>query len=84
VKLTTATQDRRQYQPDFYLPDYGIWIEHFGVDRDWNTSHDVDSQRYIEDIYWKRKIHLINSTHLIETFNYERSEGILILNLADS
>jgi DNA helicase-4 len=79
----TATQDRRQYQPDFYLPDYGIWIEHFGVDRGWNTSHDVDSQRYIEDIYWKRKIHLVNSTHLIETFSYERSEGILISNLID-
>jgi DNA helicase-4 len=81
--VTTATQDRRQYQPDFYLPDYGIWIEHFGVDRDWNTSHDVDSQKYIEDIYWKRKIHLVNSTHLIETFSYERSEGILISNLID-
>ena len=79
----TATQDRRQYQPDFYLPDYGIWIEHFGVDRDWNTSHNVDSQKYIEDIYWKRKIHLVNSTHLIETYSYERSEGILISNLMD-
>ena len=79
----TATQDRRQYQPDFFLPDYGVWIEHFGVDRDWNTSQAVDSQKYIEDIFWKRKIHLVNSTYLIETFSYERSEGILISNLID-
>jgi DNA helicase-4 len=79
----TATQDRRQYQPDFYLPDYGVWIEHYGVDRNWNTSQAVDSQKYIEEIFWKRKIHLVNSTHLIETFSYERSEGILISNLRD-
>ena len=28
----TATSDYRQYQPDFYLPDYGIYIEHFALD----------------------------------------------------
>ena len=81
--VDTTTQDRRRYQPDFYLPDYGIWIEHFGVDRDWNTSQDVDNQKYIDDIYWKRTTHLVYSTHLIETYSYERSEGILISNLID-
>ena len=81
--VDTATSERRQYQPDFFLTDYGIWIEHFGVDRDWNTAQDVDNQKYIDDIYRKRKIHLVYSTHLIETFNYERSEGILIENLKE-
>ena len=31
-KHDTATSEKRQYQPDFYLPDHGIYIEHFGID----------------------------------------------------
>ncbi len=31
--VNTATQDRRQYQPDFYLSDYGIWVEHLSRQR---------------------------------------------------
>ena len=27
----TATPEKRQYQPDFYLPDAGIYIEHFAL-----------------------------------------------------
>ena len=30
----TSGQDYRQYQPDFYLPDCGIYLEHWGIDRD--------------------------------------------------
>ena len=25
-------ENRRAYQPDFYLTDYDIWLEHLGVD----------------------------------------------------
>lgn len=31
--VPTATTAQRQYQPDFYLPEHDIYIEHFGVDR---------------------------------------------------
>jgi len=81
--VDTATQDRRQYQPDFYLSDYGVWIEHFGIDREGNTSPEVDSQIYFEEMNWKRSLHKENFTHLVETYSYERSEGILIPNLID-
>lgn len=27
----TATAKKGQYKPDFYLPDYGVYIEHFGL-----------------------------------------------------
>src|SRR3989344_5040397 len=32
-KHETATSVYRQYKPDFYLPDYDIYIEHFGINR---------------------------------------------------
>ncbi|HOC07098.1 MAG TPA: UvrD-helicase domain-containing protein [Bacillota bacterium] len=32
-KLDVATKTHSQYKPDFYLPDYGIYLEHFGIDR---------------------------------------------------
>ena len=34
----TATAEKRQYKPDFHLPDHGIYIEHFGVDAEGNTA----------------------------------------------
>ena len=30
--VDTATRSHRQYQPDFYLPDSRIYIEHFALD----------------------------------------------------
>ena len=38
----TSGPDYRQYQPDFFLPDYGIYLEHFGIDRDGNTAPFVE------------------------------------------
>ena len=32
-EVDSATSWNRQYQPDFYLPDHGIYIEHFALDR---------------------------------------------------
>ena len=33
-KMLTATRRHRQYQPDFFLPHYGIYIEHFALDQE--------------------------------------------------
>ena len=38
----TATAEKRQYKPDFFLPDHGIYIEHFGLDAAGNTAAFVD------------------------------------------
>ena len=35
----TATRQRRQYQPDFYLPGQDIWIEHFALDEEGKPLH---------------------------------------------
>lgn len=76
-KHPTATSSRRQYMPDFYLPDLDVCIEHFGVDRQGNTAPYIDKKCYWEDIHWKRGIHSQFNTALIETYSYERSEGKL-------
>lgn len=80
-KHPTATPSRRQYMPDFYLPDLDVYIEHFGVDRAGNTAPYVDKKSYWEGIHWKREIHKQFDTTLIETYSYERSEGELGDNL---
>ncbi|MDF5990431.1 hypothetical protein P5C85_13075 [Pseudomonas aeruginosa] len=34
----TASPLYRQYQPDFYLPEQGIYIEYYGIDRQGGTA----------------------------------------------
>ena len=77
----TATAEKRQYKPDFYLPSHGIYIEHFGLDADGNTASFVDREKYIEEMEWKRQVHAERGTVLVETFTRERAEGRLIRNL---
>ncbi len=77
----TASKLHGQYQPDFYLPTYGIYIEHFGVDRQGNTAPSVQKDKYNEAMKWKRSLHKVHCTDLIETYSYEASEGILLAGL---
>ena len=78
-KFPTATGQHRQYQPDFYLPDYDIYIEHFAVD-----EHDrppAGWTGYAEGMNWKRNLHRRMETRLVETYSWERSKGVLLQNL---
>ncbi len=67
------------YRPDFYLPDYDLWIEHFGIDEDGNTAPGVSKEKYSAGIDWKRKTHRENNTKLVETYSYEarRQDGLV-------
>ena len=76
-KYTTSSPDHRQYQPDFYLPDHGIYLEHWGTDRNNNTAPFIDKEKYHEGMKWKREIHKKYGTKLIQTYHYEYSEGRL-------
>ena len=87
-QVRTADVAHRQYTPDFHLPAYDIYIEHFGVDRngqvpDWFGPRNGKSasQAYADDMAWKRQLHRDNKTTLIETFSYEKREGVLLDNL---
>ncbi len=77
----TATAERRQYKPDFHLPDHGIYIEHFGIDAKGDTAPFVDREKYHEEMEWKRRVHAERGTVLVETFSHERMDGRLIRNL---
>ena len=68
---------RDRYQPDFYLTDYKIWLEHFGIDRRGNTAPYIDRDKYRHEMEWKRSVHAKNNTTLLETYSWQKSEGIL-------
>ena len=78
-----ATSEKRQYKPDFHLPEHGIYIEHFGIDAAGNTAPFVDREQYRREMEWKRGVHAERGTVLVETFSYEQTEGRLIRNLTE-
>ncbi|HBO3046067.1 TPA: UvrD-helicase domain-containing protein [Pseudomonas aeruginosa] len=71
----TASPLYRQYQPDFYLPDHGIYIEYYGIDREGNTAPYVDREQYHQSISWKRKLHADKGTRLVELYHYQLLEN---------
>ena len=67
---------KNQYKPDFYLPDYDLWIEHFGIDEYGNTAPWVEKEKYTSEMEWKLDIHRKNKTLLVKTYSYEyKKEG---------
>lgn len=70
-------REPKRYQPDFYLPDYDIWIEHFGIDRNGDTAPYIDRKQYHSEMDWKRNIHALNNTKLLETYSWQKAESIL-------
>lgn len=60
-----------RYKPDFYLSDYDIFIEHFGVD----ANHIApaffnDPEKYTSDMWKKIQLHKDMGTNLISTFSF--------------
>ena len=80
-EVDTRTPDFRQYRPDFYLTDHGIYIEYWGTDRDGNVAPYMNKQRYQESMTWKRELHAENETTLIDAYHYERLDGSLLKSL---
>ena len=77
----TSNVKYRQYFPDFYLPDYNIYIEHFGIDRKGEVHFTknreqnlIHSKKYQSGMEWKRNLHKEHKTKLIETYSYEFQE----------
>jgi DNA helicase-4 len=77
----TANEQYRQYQPDFYLSEYNIYLEHFGVDEEGNTAPYIIKEEYAQGMEWKRALHTQYDTVLIETYSYEKRKGVLTDNL---
>ncbi|MGI2024419.1 UvrD-helicase domain-containing protein [Shewanella glacialipiscicola] len=73
--------DFRQYQPDFYLPEYQVYLEYYGIDEHENTAHYIDKQQYLASMEWKRKLHQQHGTACIELFYHQHKSGELIHQL---
>ena len=72
-------ENNTTYRPDFYLPDYDIYIEHFGIDESGKASWLKDQEKidaYSRGMEWKLKLHEDNNTTLVSTFSYQRESLI--------
>lgn len=86
--VDTRTAEYGAYKPDFYLPDYKIYIEYFGIDRKGNVPsyfanrHGMSARvAYRNSMQWKRDLHKANGTVLVECYAYEKFEEKLLENL---
>lgn len=80
----SAVHSFRAYKPDFYLPQYDIWIEHFGIDEFGNPPpffSEAEKNAYVDGVKWKRDLHRTNGTKLVETYSWWHRKGMLSDNL---
>ena len=68
------------YRPDFGLGN-GIYLEHFGIDRQGKTRSDIDPVKYNANINKKRSLHKEHNTVLLETYHYNWTENNLYKRL---
>lgn len=89
-KVDTRTSEYGQYNPDFYLHEYDIYIEYFGINKDGEVpsyfkgvNGMTATQSYQASMKWKRETHSTNDTILIECYAYEKFDGVLLDNLKE-
>lgn len=87
-EIDTRTSEYGQYRPDFYLPEYKIYIEYFGINREGDVPSYFKSSNgmtasgtYRASMEWKRTTHRTNQTTMIECYAYEKLEGTLLDDL---
>lgn len=90
-KVDTRTKEYGQYKPDFYLPEYDIYIEYFGINENGEVPSYFKSvngltatQSYQASMKWKRETHNANKTVLIECYAYEKNKGVLFKDLKEN
>lgn len=74
-----SSLQNRQYLPDFYLTDYNIYHEHYGIDENGEAKQfsAEEAKKYVDGIKWKREVHKENETVCLETYSYEFSKGLV-------
>lgn len=82
--IDTRTEQYGIYKPDFYLPEYNIYIEYFGVNAQGEVPEYFSAregmtptQTYQESMQWKRNLHTKFKTKMIECYAYEKMAGTL-------
>jgi DNA helicase-4 len=79
----------KAYAPDFYLPGYDIYHEHYGIDRNgdvpsWFAAKppfQTAREYYHHGMNWKQQIHEKYGTRLIKTYSYQSLDGSMLRSL---
>lgn len=77
----------RKYHPDFYLPDFDVYLEHYGVDEHGDPPKyypDIERRKYKESMQWKRRLHEEACNKYVESFSWWYANGVLFDNLKTS
>jgi|GEM_PF-1728616 len=74
-----TAEDKGPYRPDFYLPEYDIYIEHWGLDEDGTVApwFSWTTEEYLEKLRWARGEFARNEPSLIDTYDFEHESGRL-------
>ena len=68
----TSNPKHSQYLPDFYLPEHQVYIEHWAQSKDGRLPPEwdqIDQLQYKQGMQWKRELHHLHKTRLVETFS---------------
>lgn len=69
----------RKYKPDFYLPDYDIYLEHQALNKEGKAPlhfTKTNQRDYVDKVAWQRETHREHGTTLIESFSWWFPENI--------
>lgn len=78
---------RRAYHPDFYLPEFDVYIEHYGIDENGEPPSffsDAEKAKYKDGIAWKRKLHAAAGNKYVESYSWWNKNGELLSNLSSA
>lgn len=83
-QFDVKTVERRQYKPDFYLPEYELYIEYYGVDEAGNTAPYIDKDQYHASIEWKKTTHQRYNTRCVTLTYAQHKQGVLLSELQNA
>ena len=63
--------------PDFYLPDYDVYIEFYGINKDGGTRWDIDETKYKAGVKFKQNLYAENGVEVIELFYSDSQNNVL-------
>lgn len=78
------TKARKQYKPNFFLPELNVYIEYYEVDNNGKTATYINQSTYEQAIEWNRSIHEKYNTECFEFTYAQHQEGKLLSGLMKS
>ena len=82
------SEEDKEYHPDFYLPDFDIYIEHWGLDKNNKVPNwfegENPTEKYLENKKWKLEQFKKYDKTLVESWDFERKEKNLIPKLMEN